>query len=167
MFLKALQKIKIISTLLDKTASRIILPFFLLLITLDVCLRYFFSMPIYWSTEVNGILLLFFFMCAMPHRCETGGHVSLDLLYNRLGPKRRAFSDFATALAGLSLSLAIVYGSILAVNRMIRTDDALIMVGFPKWPLATFIGLIGFFLIIQFLLQAIIQLKITIYGEQA
>ncbi len=165
MLMKALQRIKSISVLLDKIAARAILPFFCFLITLDVCLRYFFSSPLSWSTEINGILLLFFFMNAVPLRCESGGHVSLDMLYNRLGPRRRAFSNLATAIAGLSLSAAIFYGAVIAVFRMIRTTDAFIMVDIPKWPIATFVAFIGAFLTVHFFLQAIAQLKIMISRE--
>lgn len=165
MFMQALINIKSISEKLDKIAARVILPFFCFLISFDVLLRYFFSSPISWSTEINGILLLTFFMLAMPRCCASGGHVSLDLLYNRLGPRRRAFSDLATAIAGLVLSLAITYGAYFAIFRAIRTDDALIMVDIPKWPLATFIALIALFLTVQFLLQAIIKFEAMINGE--
>jgi TRAP-type C4-dicarboxylate transport system permease small subunit len=167
MTVKALQKIKFISDLLDKISAWVILPALCCLITLDVGLRYFFSSPISWSTEVNGILLLIFFMNAVPRCSESGGHVSLDLLYNRLGPRRRAFSNLVTAFAGLSLSAAMVYGSVIAFFRMIRTNDALIMVDLPKWPFAAFIGAISVFLVVQFFLQGIVQLRIMIAGKVA
>ena len=67
----------------------------------DVVMRYVFAQPTEWALTLTtaGVLVATFF--AMPHMVAVHEHISMDLVYRRLGMRARLAADAATGVATL------------------------------------------------------------------
>jgi len=67
----------------------------------DVVMRYVFAQPTEWALTLTtaGVLVATFF--AMPHMVAVREHISMDLVYRRLGMRARLAADAATGVATL------------------------------------------------------------------
>ena len=91
-------------------------------VTLAVCVgiisRYFLNRPISWVVEISeyGLLYMTFLAAAWVLRHEQ--HVSVDLVYSRLNPKRQSLASlFTSVVAGLVLLVIIFYGLKVTKNQ--------------------------------------------------
>ena len=72
----------------------IILNLMMVLITLDVFLRYLFNAPLAWGREANSMMLVAVIFLSLAHCWVEGGHIRMDLLYEKMKPPWKALSDF-------------------------------------------------------------------------
>ena len=87
----------------------------LIFITLSVCgeviLRYFFDRPQMWVTEITECLLLYITFLGSAWLLREEGHVKVDMILSRLGPKPTAVLGVVTSLLGSFVSVVLtVYG---------------------------------------------------------
>jgi TRAP-type C4-dicarboxylate transport system permease small subunit len=75
----------------------------MLLGSADVLGRYFFRKPITGALEVSEIMLPAIVLLSAASTQSVGGHVTVDLLYNRLSPRIQAIIGFFTSLFLLCL----------------------------------------------------------------
>jgi TRAP-type C4-dicarboxylate transport system permease small subunit len=116
------------------------LPALLLLVTLDVLLRYFFDAPLAWGRDANGLLLLITLLSAFPRAWDRGHHIRMEMLYARQSPPWRSVADVTSALAGIAVfGMVAVQG--FAFARYMRvtgeTGEELML---PMWPFMAFVG---------------------------
>ena len=81
------------------------LPSLVVLVTLDVALRYLFNAPLQWGRDVNGLLLLMTIFGALPHAWDRASHIRMEVLYVRLSGARRRSVDVLASVSGI-----IVFG---------------------------------------------------------
>ena len=62
------------------------LPALLVLVTLEVVLRYVFNAPLEWGRDVNGLLLLVTLFSALPHAWDQGYYVRVQVIQERMSP---------------------------------------------------------------------------------
>ena len=67
-----------------------------LLITIEVVRRYAFDSPTTWSLEMVGLLTGATFTLTAAYTLYQKGHVSVDILYSRLGPRKRAIIEMVS-----------------------------------------------------------------------
>lgn len=72
----------------------VILTFVTLSVCLEVILRYFLNRPQVWVIELSEYSLLYMTFLGAAWVLKSEGHVTVDLITNRLGPKGRAFCSF-------------------------------------------------------------------------
>jgi TRAP-type C4-dicarboxylate transport system permease small subunit len=116
------------------------LPSLVLLVTLDVVLRYVFDAPLRWGRNVNGLLLLLSMFAALPHAWDRGYHIRMELLYERTRGAVRGWADVTAAVTGI-----FVFGLLLAqawrfVPYMARTGETGEELLLPIWPAMAFVG---------------------------
>lgn len=88
--------------------------FLMLLVALDVFLRYVFSRPLLFSYDLGGLLLVPIVFLAVAWTLKEEGHVHVGLVVDRLGTRAQALCGFFTSL------LALPFFSLLAWQTWLR-----------------------------------------------
>lgn len=70
-----------------------------------VTMRYFVGTPINWSDELNGYLIVAMVMFGIGSTLLRGGHISIDLLTARAGPRLSAWVEVLADVAVLLFAL--------------------------------------------------------------
>ena len=117
------------------------LPALVILVTVDVMLRYLFNAPLRWSRDANGLLLLIALFGALPHAWDRGYHIRMELVHTRLTGRRRQLADLLSALAGMIVFGALTAQSIRFVPYMATTWETGEDLMFPLWPFMAFMGI--------------------------
>ncbi len=116
------------------------LPSLVLLVTLDVVLRYVFDAPLRWGRNVNGLLLLVTMFSALPHAWDRGYHIRMELLYERTRGAVRGWADVAAALTGIFMMSLLVVQSWRFIPYMAETGETGEELLLPVWPAMAFLG---------------------------
>ncbi len=129
-----------LSKVLFRVAVDFALPALMLVVTLDVVLRYVFNAPLAWGRDVNGVLLLVATFSALPHAWDRGYHIRMEVFYNRLHGRAHDLADVATGVAGI-LFFALMGVQALRFSPYMRTtgetgEDLLL----PIWPFMAYMG---------------------------
>ena len=104
MFLKAIDRM---NELLGKAISFLIIPL-IIVILYEIVLRYFFNNPTIWAFEVSQMIYGVFIILTGGFLQQRGGHVNVDLLYNRFKPRTRAIINLFTWLFFFAFSGTIL-----------------------------------------------------------
>ncbi len=116
------------------------LPALVVLVTVDVLLRYLFNAPLRWSRDANGLLLLISLFAALPYAWDRGYHIRMELLYSRLRGRRRQLADLLSALSGIVVFGALAVQSARFVPYMAATWETGEDLMLPLWPFMAFMG---------------------------
>ena len=127
--------------MLFRVAVDAALPALMVIVTLDVILRYVFNSPLPWGRDVNGLLLLITIFSALPHAWDQGYHIRMEVFYDRLHGRSRNLADVATGVAGI-LFFALMGAQALRFTPYMRAtgetgEDLLI----PVWPFMAYMGI--------------------------
>ncbi len=105
---------KRILAVLDRTMegmtflAGLFLIFIMLAVCSDVILRTFFKVPLMWVTEVTEVLLLYITFLASAWLLRDEGHVRVDILLSRFGPRTVAFLGIVSSAIGVVVSVVLV-----------------------------------------------------------
>jgi TRAP-type C4-dicarboxylate transport system permease small subunit len=111
----------------------------MLVITLDVVLRYGFNAPLLWSMELNQLLLPLLVFGCMPYVWERGAHIHMEMVI-RLFPRwGRALCDLVIALCGGLFSALLAGGMAKNAIDMFKYNQGGEYVPLPFWPFAAFV----------------------------
>jgi TRAP-type C4-dicarboxylate transport system permease small subunit len=116
------------------------LPALMVLVSLDVILRYVFNSPLPWGRDVNGLLLLITIFSALPHGWDKGYHIRMEVFYNRLGGRGRTLADIATASAGILFFALMGVQAIRFAPYMAATGETGEDLLLPVWPFMAYMG---------------------------
>jgi len=117
------------------------MPALVVLVTLDVALRYVFNAPLQWARDVNGLLLLITIFCALPHAWDRAYHIRMEVFYTRFSESRRRLADVVSSLAGVVFFGLMAVQAVLFVPFMIQTGETGEDWDFVLWP---FMGIVAF-----------------------
>jgi TRAP-type transport system small permease protein len=129
------------------------LPLLVVLLSVDVSLRYVFNSPLQWGSELSALILLIVFFASFPQVTRSQGHIRIDMLYRLMRPMAKRMSDALTGLSGLTFSLLLTYQSLKSVIEMYRWQERAEMIDLPYWPFVSFVGLCGLIVSFQFAVQ--------------
>lgn len=117
-----------------------------------VIMRNFFNSPQAWTIELSSMLLLSVFMLAAGNVHYHGGHVKMDLIYERFSPKKKALIDLITSICFFFFcGLGIYVGTKNGIDSFLAAERSSSIWSPVVWPAKLTIPL-GFIL---FLLQGI------------
>ncbi|MFC1979454.1 TRAP transporter small permease subunit [Chloroflexota bacterium] len=88
--------------------------FTMLLVTADVVMRYFLNNPIQWATEITEYGLLYTTFLGAAWVLSREGHVRMDVVLIRLGPKTQACLNTITSIIGALIWLTVTVFSVKA-----------------------------------------------------
>jgi TRAP-type C4-dicarboxylate transport system permease small subunit len=90
----------------------LILTFVTVSVCLEVVLRYFFNRPQVWVIELSEYALLYITFLGAAWVLKLEGHVTVDLVTNRLSPKGRAFFSFISfVICSIVSGVLFLYGT--------------------------------------------------------
>ena len=131
------------------------IPVLIVILSIDVSLRYIFNSPLIWGSEVSALILSIVFFAGLPQVTGMQGHIRMDMLYRLMGPKMKGVTDVATGLCGAIFALLLVYQSFKSTIEMYHWKEGAEMIDIPYWPFVMFAGICGLILTAQFLIQMI------------
>jgi TRAP-type C4-dicarboxylate transport system permease small subunit len=116
------------------------LPALVVLVTVDVLLRYLFNAPLRWSRDANGLLLLVALFGALPYAWDRGYHIRMELVHSRLRGRQRQLANVLSALSGIIVFGALAIQSVRFVPYMAATWETGEDLMLPLWPFMGFMG---------------------------
>lgn len=123
---------------------------FFLLLLMEVFLRYFFNSPTVWANELSQMLFGAYAVLGGGYILLTGGHVNVDIIYSRLGKKKRAALDIVSSvLFFLFCGMLLIYGGSLAWDSLSRFEHSQSAWNPPLYPVKLSIPLAATLLILQ------------------
>lgn len=131
------------------------IPMLIIILSIDVSLRYIFNSPLIWGSEVSALILSIVFFASLPQVTETQGHIRMDMLYRLMSPNVKRLTDAATGLCGAVFALLLAYQSFKSTIEMYRWNQGAENIDIPYWPFVLFAGICGLILTAQFLIQMI------------
>lgn len=135
--------------------GRAILALMVLLITLDVILRYFFNRPIKGSYELIEFMMVTLVFLGLAYTQTQKGHISITLLTAKLSQAQQAVIHSATYLLCLFTFIAVTWRSIIAAEALRTggtTSDILLIPSYPfMWVVVFGSALLSFVFLIDVL----------------
>ncbi len=145
-----------ISRTIHRAGVYISIPVLVVILSIDVSLRYIFNSPLIWGSEVSALILSLVFFASLPYVTGNQGHIRMDMLYRLMGPGARRVTDVVAGLCGFIFALLLAYQSFKSTGEMYRWNEGAEMIDIPYWPFVLFAGICGVILAAQFLIQMIL-----------
>ncbi len=102
-----------------KSALIILFASLILLMVVNVFLRYVLSKPLFWVTEICSYVLLYLIMGGATLALYYGNHISINIDLSKLGAIAKRIIDIISTIAAYILIIAfIIYGSILVCENI-------------------------------------------------
>ncbi|MBN2125959.1 MAG: TRAP transporter small permease [Deltaproteobacteria bacterium] len=104
-----------IGTILDKVMTGlawlggVLMILAILMVCTDVVMRYFFSSPIGGVLQFSEYILLYIPFLAAAYVLKEDGHIKIDIILNRLSPRRQALVNTVTSALGSVVLLVLTY----------------------------------------------------------
>jgi TRAP-type C4-dicarboxylate transport system permease small subunit len=121
----------------------------MIIVCVDLTLRYFFNSPLLWGTEVTEIMLLYITFLGMAWVFREDGHVVIDVFTSQVtGRKKKILNGISFFLVGIVSVVLIYYGFYTAFDHfkrgvfnptVIETPIALIIIVIPIGSLPLFL----------------------------
>jgi len=119
------------------------LPGLLILVTLDVVLRYVFNAPLQWSRDASGLLLLVALFSALPFAWDQGYHIRMEVVHARLSPRWKNASDVVSAAAAFGFLALLVFQALRFSGYMLVVHETGEDLNAPVWPFMLYVALCG------------------------
>lgn len=130
----------------------LLLAFILLSICLEVIMRYFLNRPLVWVIEMTEYALLYITFLGAAWLLRREGHVTVDILLVRLGPKSQGALGFFSSIIGFIISLVLIwYGADVAWDHYLRGVFKPTVLQFPTAPILAIIPIGSVVLAMQFI----------------
>jgi len=139
----------------------------IIILAIEVFARYFFNAPTVWAHGYSQRIFGSYFILIGAYTLLKGGHVRVDILYNRFGLKGQAFLDMINyAVLLIWSSVLILEGwTFFAQSYKVREVDEMVL-AHPVYPFK-FLLLIGSILIaLHGVALFIISLQTFVKGEK-
>lgn len=132
------------------------LTFAMLLVSLEICLRYVFNTTLLWTVQITEYILLYLPFLAAAYVLRREEHITLDILIRTLAPAvQRRLNLVTSAIGTLVCGVLGYYGSDVAWDYYVRDVPRMEAVKIPAF-LVTMVIPIGFAaLAIQFVRRAL------------
>lgn len=137
----------------------VLLPIMILIITINVFMRYLFNAPISWGEEANGLLLFLVLFLSMTYAWDQKRHIRMEIVYALLKGRWRTFADLATGITGIIFFGLLGIQSVRDIPYMIKTHETGEELGFPLWPFRLVMALICLVFVIKLVLYIFVDRK--------
>ena len=123
----------------------------MLIVCLDVVMRYSFNRPMTWATEVCEYILLGIVCLGIAWLLKEEGHVKIEIVLTRLRPKVQASVNIVTScLTTLAILIITIYSVQVALDHYQRGVEICKVLHVPKAPLLALLSIGMLLLFIQF-----------------
>lgn len=111
------------------------------LVFLGVITRYVFNAPIVGINEFVQLASVGVVMLALPYCTAQGGHVTVDVLDQAIGPMGRRIGDLQSRALSIFVLAVLVWRAGLKAADAHRYGDATNMLGLALWPFYAFLAI--------------------------
>lgn len=133
--------------------SSALLVIIMFLVTIDITGRTFFNAPLLGTLEICEFLLAGAVMLGMGHTQSLGGHVMVELLYERMSPRWQKVQNIFSILVGIVIfGLVTWQGGVYALSGYENhlTSDILKI---PAWPALFFVPIGSFLFTVELVIE--------------
>ena len=93
------------------------------LMAINVLLRYLFSVGTVWSQELEWHLLVPLVLFGMSYALRHGDHVRVDIVYSRFSGRTKALVDLVSALLTAAIAILVIWFSLRYVQQAWTIDE--------------------------------------------
>ena len=93
------------------------------LMAINVLLRYLFSVGTVWSQELEWHLLVPLVLFGMSYALRHGDHVRVDIVYSRFSGRTKALVDLVSALLTAAIAILVIWFSLHYVQQAWAIDE--------------------------------------------
>ena len=137
-----------------------------LLITIEVVRRYVFNDPTSWSLQLVGLLTGATFALTGAYTLYQKGHISVDILYRRLGPRKRAIIEMVSlVLFATFVVTLLVSGWDFTWTAVVQGQTTTSQWKAAVWPAKLAIPVGAFLLLLAGLPKLLADVEILIKGK--
>jgi len=124
--------------------------FIFALVLIEVIRRYLFNSPTVWGNELTQMLFAVYVILCGGYILRWGGHVNVDILYDRFSARGRAITDIITfTLFLIFCGTLLIYGGSLAWESLSRLEHSQSAWNPPLYPVKLMIPTGAFLLLLQ------------------
>ena len=128
----------------------------MLMISLNVTLRYFFNNPLLLVEEFSAYLFIVITYMGLAYTCYVGAHINVDVIYRRFRPRVRYGLDVVTSTAVLVLiGIYLWYAWSLFMESIREGWVAISFIETPMWIPQTFLWLGLGFLVLAIVMRIV------------
>ncbi len=142
--------------------GRFTLALMVILITLDVTLRYFFNMPIKGSYELVQYMLAVIVFLSLGFVQKEKGHVSISLITSKLNARQNAVIGIATHLLCLIIFLLIGWRCIVQAESLRLSGATSDVLSIPQYPFLLLASFGSWLICLVFAIDFLKSLKVVI-----
>ncbi len=129
--------------------------FAMVIVCIDVCLRYLFNYPLEWVLETCEYLLLYITFLPAAWILREENHVKVDILINHMSPRSRSvLTGFTSVIGGLTMAGITVFGIRVVIDYYLREVPSLGNMRLPEYVILAVIPFGSFFFSIEFFRRA-------------
>jgi len=140
-------------------AALLVLPAMVVLIGLDVTMRYATTSPISWAQEATSLLLAVSIMLGLSYGWTRRVHVRMEILYERGGSVFQGIGDVLTCLCGIFLFGMIGWQAWRDIPFMRTFGERTEELGLALWPFRLFLCAVCVLLCAQLLFSMIASIR--------
>ena len=122
----------------------------------DVIGRYVFNKPILGANEITSYLMTVCLAGGLAYRASQQGHVTIELLVNRLSERAQAFFDVFAGLISLFIVFLVTWGTFSQMTFAIDVHEVSGVLSIPSFPFVGFFG-VGFAFFTLILLAGLLK----------
>ena len=112
--------------------------------------RLIFGVPINWALEMAQFLLSAYYLLGGAYTLQMGGHVRMDLFYDRLSARKRAITDAVTILFVIFFLVVLFWGGVSSTEYAIVYNQKNYSAWAPVlWPIKLVMTLGVFLMLLQ------------------
>lgn len=132
----------------------------------EIVARYVFHAPTLWAHETSSFIFGFYFLLGAAYCLRVKGHVSVEILYDRLSPRTKAILDVVTFFLFLAMCITLIwYGGKAAANSWRLNEHTNSVWGPPLYPLRTVVPIGALLLLIQGIGKFVRDLTVAVTGK--
>jgi len=101
----------------ERVAIVVLCSLLVLIVAVQVMLRYFFSTGLMWGEEAIRLSFVWLVCLGIARAFRHGTHVSVELVVRRLPQRLRAFASLVNSLLCLTVMCVVIYSGLLMTTR--------------------------------------------------
>lgn len=122
----------------------------MLIVGLEVAMRYIFASPTLWAWDVNKQIFAAILLLSVGYVFLQKGHIAVDVLVGRLSPRRRALVDLITApVFFIGIAILLWQGGIAAWDSLLARETTSGIIRFPLYTIKVMLPVGVFLLLLQ------------------
>ncbi|MEW9677216.1 TRAP transporter small permease [Lentibacillus sp. L22] len=143
-----------ILTIIENTISAILFMAGIGISLYSVFMRYVVGHSQSWATEIFTMLLVWAIFIGFSTALREDKHISIDILYDRVGATMKKICELATLIFGIAFSMFFIWAGYEVVVAAYEQGSRTIDVGFPIWISYLIMPIAGILLLIRFIEKA-------------